>query len=62
MAKEEWDVHISCGCVFCDIGLKPVKLRRQYVHYDRRYGIAVCHARELQPMSDDSKRVSGPVV
>mgnify|MGYP003653726715 CR=1 FL=1 len=33
----------SCGCVFCDLGLEPVKLRRQYVHYSRRFGIAVCN-------------------
>lgn len=26
----------SCGCIFCDIGLRPTKMKRQYIHYIKR--------------------------
>jgi hypothetical protein len=42
----------SCGCVFCDLGLKPAKLRRRWVHHSKRTGqIVACDAMNLKPRS-----------
>jgi hypothetical protein len=39
-------------CPHCAAGLKPVKMRRQWIHHDRRTGeIAVCEAMALKPGS-----------
>lgn len=46
----------SCGCVFCDIGLVPIKLRRQYVHHVRKYGkFIICPVQGIKLMSQDIK-------
>jgi len=46
-------VHPSCGCVFCDIGLKPTKLRRQYVHHIKREGrFVICKVNGIKPTMD----------
>lgn len=46
----------SCGCVFCDINLKPIKLRRQWVHHIRREGrFVVCPIKGIKPMDKDRK-------
>lgn len=40
------------GCEFCQAGMKPVKLKRQYVHYLRRLGrVVVCKRAGLKPAS-----------
>jgi hypothetical protein len=42
----------SCGCVFCDLGNEPVKLKRRWVHHVRREGRnIVCQAKMLKPGS-----------
>lgn len=43
------------GCTWCGLGKKPVKLRRQWVHFEQ-FRIVVCPNREIKPMSDGSKR------
>lgn len=46
------NVTPSCGCVFCDIGLKPVKMKRQWVHHIPSEGrIIVCEVAMLKPLS-----------
>lgn len=42
----------SCGCVFCDLGLRPTKMRggRQYIHYIRKEGKrVVCPIKGIRP-------------
>jgi hypothetical protein len=42
----------SCGCVFCDLGLEPVKLRRRWVHHLPRQGkLIACDFKNLKPRS-----------
>ena len=42
----------SSGCVFCDLNLEPIKLRRQWVHHIPRRGkLIFCHARNLKPLA-----------
>jgi hypothetical protein len=37
-------------CEFCEAGMKPVKLKRQYVHHLRRLGrVVVCQRHILKP-------------
>ena len=40
----------STGCVFCDLNLEPIKLRRQWVHH-RPGRLIVCPVRNLKPGS-----------
>jgi len=41
--------HQSCGCVFCDLGLEPVKLRRRWVHHIPKEGkLIACPVRNLK--------------
>lgn len=43
------NVEPSCGCVFCDIGLKPDKMKRQWIHYIPKEGrIVVCEVKGLK--------------
>lgn len=36
-------------CAKCAAGLKPVKLKRQYIHHDRKTGrIVVCDTKTLK--------------
>ena len=43
---------ISCGCVFCDVGHEPVRLRRRWVHHLRGTGrLIVCNYKNLKPQS-----------
>lgn len=55
-------VTASCGCIFCDLGIKPTKMKRQWVHYLRKQGkVFVCPLKGIKPMSDTDKRgVKGP--
>lgn len=42
----------SCGCLFCDLKMEPVKLRRRWVHHIPKRGQLVpCAARNLKPVS-----------
>lgn len=42
----------SSGCVFCDLNLEPVKLRRRWVHHLPKKGRLVpCQAKNLKPES-----------
>lgn len=42
----------SCGCVFCDLGLAPDKLRRRWVHHIPKEGrLVMCEFRNLKPRS-----------
>lgn len=42
----------SRGCVFCDLGLKPDKLRRRWVHHIPSEGrLIACDAMNLKPRS-----------
>jgi hypothetical protein len=42
----------SCGCVFCDLDLKPERLRRRWVHHIPAEGRLVpCDFRNLKPGS-----------
>lgn len=35
-------------CIHCDFGLKPVRMKRQWIHHDRSTGqIAVCSKRRF---------------
>lgn len=44
--RSDFRVTPSSGCIFCDIGLEPTKMKRQYVHYIRKEGkIIVCPLR-----------------
>lgn len=33
------------GCFYCDLGDKPIKLRRQYIHH-RNHRIIICENRK----------------
>jgi hypothetical protein len=40
----------SCGCIFCDLNLEPVKMKRQWVHHIPERGcIIVCEFKQLKP-------------
>jgi len=40
----------SCGCIFCDLDLPPVKMKRQWIHHIPSLGrIVVCETRTLKP-------------
>lgn len=40
----------AATCVHCEFGLKPVKMKRQWVHYFRDEGrIVVCEEAGLKP-------------
>jgi hypothetical protein len=40
----------SSGCIFCDLNLEPVKLRRRWVHHLPKKGKLVpCEAKNLKP-------------
>lgn len=40
------------GCIFCDLKMEPVKLRRRWVHHIPKRGQLVpCEARNLKPQS-----------
>jgi hypothetical protein len=46
------EVLSSSGCVFCDIGLKPDRMKRQWVHHIPREGrIVVCQVVGLKRSS-----------
>lgn len=52
--RERWlaqdGIAVSCGCVFCDIALQPVRLKRQWVHHVRGTGrLIMCNFRNLKP-------------
>jgi len=52
--RERWRaqdaIPISCGCVFCDIGIEPVRLRRNWVHHIRGSGRLIrCNFKNLKP-------------
>ena len=58
---EDLDVDKSCGCIFCDFGLQPIKLKRQWIHYIKTKGARhriICPIKGIKPMSDGSKRGS----
>lgn len=43
---------VSSGCVFCDLNLEPVKLRRRWVHHLPKKGkLMPCEAKNLKPGS-----------
>jgi hypothetical protein len=43
-------VEASCGCIYCDLKLKPVKLRRRWVHHFPALGQNIaCTAKGLKP-------------
>ena len=49
---EETERAPSCGCIYCDLNLKPVKLRRRWVHHFPKTGISVaCMVKNLKPRS-----------
>ncbi len=49
MADSEGTVTPSCGCVFCDLDLEPVKLRRRWVHHVPSEGrLIFCEVRNLK--------------
>ena len=51
-AVRELQVFPSCGCVFCDLDFKPVKMKRQWIHHDPKTGkLIVCTAHDLKPGS-----------
>jgi hypothetical protein len=43
------DVEMSSGCAFCDVGLKPEKMKRRWVHYIRKEGrLILCERMTLK--------------
>ena len=57
MGQKPVEVEPSSGCPFCDLGLEPIKMKRQYVHYISKKGkIVICPLKGIKPMSDPSKR------
>lgn len=60
--RSDFKVHPSCGCIFCDIGIEPIKMKRQFVHYIPKEGrLIVCSVKGIKPMSDtDKRRVKDP--
>lgn len=46
------EVTPSCGCVFCDLNLDPVKLRRRWVHHIPSEGrLIACEVKNLKRAS-----------
>jgi hypothetical protein len=40
----------SSGCIYCDLELEPVKLRRRWVHHFPRIGTNIaCTSKNLKP-------------
>ena len=57
MGQKPIEVEESSGCIFCDIGIEPIKMKRQYVHYLSKKGkMIICPLKGIKPMSDSSKR------
>lgn len=55
--RSDFRVTPSSGCIFCDIGLEPIKMKRQYVHYISKQGkLVVCPLKGINSMGDPSKR------
>lgn len=41
-------VELSSGCIFCDVGLKPTKMKRQYIHNIKGRNI-ICPLQGIKP-------------
>lgn len=55
--KRVEDIHESCGCVFCDLGLDPdnsINGRAVHMHRDRGVGYTVCTHDEITPQAASS--------
>lgn len=55
--RADFKVTPSCGCIFCDINIPVIKMRRQYIHRVDKGGwkTVVCPIQGIKPMSEGSK-------
>ena len=54
MGQKPIEIEESSGCIFCDIGIEPIKMKRQYVHYIPKNGkLIVCPLKGIKPTSSE---------